>query len=110
MSKFVYVLLTIIIFCDIPKTANALTIVGQSQCNDWTKERAEYYDEAANDQMWLEGYLSGMVYVTKKDVLNLSASEALMLWVDQYCKAHQLDYLNEAGNALFLNLKKQKGL
>ena len=82
------------------------TNFGDYDCGQWFVKR-----EPAKG--WLLGFLSGINYIitdraAKYDPLSkLNSAEQAFLWVDNYCKAHPLEKLSDAGLALYLELQKK---
>lgn len=111
MNKFIYTLITIISFSCISINANALTMVAISSCGQWVTDKIKSKNDLYwGENMWLLGYMNGLVSYSDKDALKNIDPESMLLWVDKYCQANPLKKLNEAGSALFFELTKEKGL
>jgi hypothetical protein len=86
---------------------SAVMVRGGASCGQWVSE--EGVSKALN-QLWLLGYLSGLVAYSDKDALKGTDSPSIFLWMDNYCKANPLKRVDEGGQDLYLELVKQKGL
>jgi hypothetical protein len=89
-----------------PTVAPASEIREAKDCGEWLRERQSKEKHA--EQSWMLGYLSGLAVGTKRDFLRGTSSEALKLWVDNYCKVNPLNNLGVAGAELAKELIKQK--
>jgi len=102
-------LLTLGIWID----AGAVTVMGSRSCGDWVKEHSETkpkdWDGITQDA-WLVGFISGIAMIIQKDVLKDQSGESLVLWVTNYCKNNPLNSTSDAGQELFVKLKKKQGL
>lgn len=58
---------------------------------------------------WILGYLSGMASESGKDVLRNTDALSIEAWITNYCRANPLDKFHDAGDALFIELKKRQG-
>ena len=91
--------------------AKAVEIVAAVSCGDWVKERK--IDNSIYQMInrrWILGYLSGLAAASGKDILKGTGSESIFLWIDNYCQANPLKDSDNAGNALFRELVKEKRL
>jgi hypothetical protein len=53
-------------------------------------------------QQWIVGYLSGVASATSQagmDPLHGTDAEGVWAWIDNYCQAHPLDLMIDAGTA-----------
>ena len=107
MNKIIYALLTIITFSCLSINANAANMIGVTSCGNWVDERTNNIRYA---KIWFAGYMSGMVSGSTKNVLEYLDAQSIYLWTDNYCNTNPLNNLSEAGNALFKELSKKKGL
>ena len=63
-----------------------------STCGTWTAERksSTQWLSAGN---WVLGFMSGPASALDRDLLGGLDSEAVMGWMDNYCRAHPLDQI-----------------
>jgi len=88
--------------------ANAVTVMGTRSCGDWVKNAQEQNGWPRIAQTaWLGGFLSGKALGTGVDVLKGQSGESLFLWVDNYCRSNPLNDSADAGEELFIELKKK---
>lgn len=80
---------------------------GQTSCGKWLTEREQKSWTAISQEAWLVGYLSGIAYQSRIDLLRGADSLALTHWVDGYCREAPLDTLMEAANALRKELARK---
>jgi hypothetical protein len=69
-----------------------------SSCGTWTKERKTQDWLFAGD--WVLGFMSGAASALNRDLLLGLDSNAVLGWVDNYCRAHPLDKVAEAATRL----------
>ena len=91
-------------------SASAVTVRGGPSCATWLKDRQVSDSNGNYNEFWLLGYLSGIAVASNTDVLRGTPNNALMSWVDNYCRTNSLQNLEQAGGELFYELKRQKGL
>jgi hypothetical protein len=84
--------------------AQAVEIRGVISCGRWFQPESGFY------KAWLNGFLSGIAFGTNVDILKGTDKESIYLWIDNYCRANPLKDLDDAGLALFDELKRQKRL
>lgn len=82
-------------------TAEGFTIIGigLDSCGSWTAARRDRHDLGPGQ--WIFGYLSGMGWVAVHgvDPLNGLDGQAVLAWIDNYCRDHPLGDIASAGNA-----------
>lgn len=100
MRKLVLTLCALTAMSAASTAANAATIAGAPSCGTWVKDRASKDWPELADTMWLLGYLSGIATTSRSYFLRDTKNDSLTLWVDNYCQANPLDYLNDAGDKL----------
>jgi hypothetical protein len=71
--------------------------VGTSSCGSWTAYRRNR--EAFGFEQWILGFLSGAGFegTDGTDPLNNTDADAVWAWMDNYCLAHPLDKIMNAG-------------
>jgi hypothetical protein len=84
-----------------PRTANAYMAIGAglSSCGAWTADRRNPSGVAAlEDSQWVVGFLSGMgfVHANDDDPLVGVDAEAVLAWIDNYCRAKPLEKIEHA--------------
>lgn len=89
---------------------------GNSTCGYWLKLRGTHeiwaLEAAGPVQGWLRGYLTAMGlfdFAVRKQDMAATDSDAIDAWTDNYCHAHPLDNMLQAGNALHDELLKRAG-
>ena len=91
--------------------ANAVSVMGARSCGDWVKNAQDPNGWPVIVQnAWLGGFLSGKTLSSGVDVLKGQSAESLYLWVDKYCRNNPLDNSADAGEELFIELKKKSRL
>lgn len=77
---------------------------GTQTCGAYVANRSRNNDDAYAN--WLGGYLSGFNRFNKDtwDISGTLDTDAEMLWLENYCKAHPLDKFSEASEKLIVNL------
>ena len=115
MKKVIYILLTIITFSCITTNAIAVTTRGSPLCSEWVQNQKEKEIKgntiaALDNESWLLGFLSGYALYSDINFIEGTDNKSLFLWVSNYCSANPLKALGTSGDALFKELKKEKGL
>jgi hypothetical protein len=99
--------------------SQGVEIYGDRSCGEWVKVRSSNttsstvntsFQESWLQENWLLGYLSGMVFMSFKNVLKGTERESLFLWMDNFCRTNPLKSIAQGSNELFKELKKQKGI
>lgn len=89
----------------------AVEIRGASSCGAWVADR----NTEANGwavlvrRGWLLGYLSAHAVITGEDILKGTDTRSIDLWMDNYCRQNPLKRIDDGGDALFDELKRNKG-
>jgi hypothetical protein len=77
---------------------------GSASCGTWTggenNNPYTYYQKRS----WILGFVSGAGWSNRREYE--VDSDGVYAWIDNYCKANPLKYLNEAAEALVLELEK----
>jgi hypothetical protein len=73
--------------------AYALLGPGVSSCATWAADNRRDPVKALMNQSWVLGFLSGAGYAgsAEQDPLHGVDSNAVIAWVDKYCRTHPLD-------------------
>ena len=71
-----------------------------------TKDKEEDCEAYRFDRVYLIGFLTGVNSLAPKDIMASTDAEGLTGWIDNYCKEHPLDAIDEAANALALELNQ----
>jgi hypothetical protein len=101
--------LAILLACLLPAHAEEATVFGHGlvSCGKWTEARRTTTGQGLYIQ-WLAGFLSGLNIESKgPDVLNGQGFDALMAWVDNFCRANPLEPIATAGFALMKELRSK---
>jgi hypothetical protein len=79
----------------------ALIGSGVESCGTWTASRRQSEFAAIQPAQWILGFLSGAGYMSSEgvDPLNRVDAQAVWAWVDNYCLAHPLESIEQAGVA-----------
>ena len=86
----------------------AIGIVGARSCGAWIANSTQTTASREADRAWLVGFLSGLAIGARKDFLRGIDSDSMYLWIDNYCRANPLKFLDSAGVALAQELIDQK--
>jgi hypothetical protein len=83
--------------------------VGASNsCGVWIQARQDKSTNATVLQQWVAGYLSGRnMEFLDPDALVGTDHDALMAWIDNYCRANPLDRVGTASFKLFDELRSR---
>ena len=113
IMKNIYKPLTIAVLFAIGISANAenedtIIVKGSSDCDSWIDGRK--FNDNVQNKSWLLGYLSGLAVGKDIDILRDRNYQSIFLWMDKYCDANPLEKTGNAGEKLFNELKKQRGL
>lgn len=88
---------------------------GQKSCGSWVADTdaRPSSNMRANDRVWVLGFVSGVGYrqtwdPPKLGELKATDSNALTVWMDNYCRAHPLDSIVKGASALVTELASQK--
>jgi hypothetical protein len=103
----------------LPISAQAITVKGGRQCNEWTEIRAEAGNgkQAAKlDEMttkyWIIGYLSALAGVQsdmlRNDPLKDTKNDKIYGSIDTFCQANPEQSLQDAITALWLDIARFK--
>ncbi|CAB3763107.1 hypothetical protein [Paraburkholderia solisilvae] len=92
--------------------AQGVIIRGASSCGQWTEAHKSPDPSISSVAMerWLIGYLSGLALGTKKDIIKDTDNASIFQWITNYCNANPLDNVADAGETLWTELIKRKGL
>lgn len=111
MNKIIYILLITFNLSFISTNAYAVLLAGAPSCSSWIKQKETASWESAADNTWLLGFISGYAQYSNTNVLKrINDLSSLYLWVNNYCRTNPLNKVNDAGDALFKELKKKNGL
>jgi len=90
--------------------AAEVNIRGVSSCQTWLQERAPEGTGAVLEKSWLLGFASGLATATGADFWgsgeNSLDNEQVFRDVDDYCKAHPANDIDDAGVAVFSERRK----
>jgi hypothetical protein len=73
-------------------------------CGQWVQQRNPDGRTAEVYRFWLLGYVSGLAVASGTDKLKSTDSASIELWMDNYCRANPLKYVDEGGTVLFNEL------
>jgi hypothetical protein len=87
-------------------SAGAATVLGLPNCADWGDKSVQYVTHS-----WLTGYMSGLNIAWTRagdpDMLKGMTSAQIVLWMDNYCKAHPLSDLVDGSVDLVRDLRER---
>jgi len=88
--------------------SHAVLVRGAPSCGNWVTERASpnKWNGLANNY-WLNGYLSSYAKLSHKDILNNADNESIKRWMDNYCKEHPLNEIDDGADVLIIDLIKR---
>ena len=82
--------------------ANNVIGAGIDSCGRWTADRQPVRGvSAAQDEQWVLGFLSAIGYATADGPLDGVDAQAVLAWVDNYCRANPLDHIMDAAHAFY---------
>ena len=61
-------------------------IRGAPSCENWVKDHREKGILFIGDSNWLIGFLSGIAYSSRRDIIKETNNESMYLWVDKFCE------------------------
>jgi hypothetical protein len=86
--------------------ATQSTVFGAPDCGTWVQNQSFLY------RAWLLGFMSGKNNIwmgTPADPLqSIQSGQQIILWMDNYCRAHPLDNVVDGANALWHELVNRK--
>ena len=89
--------------------AQAATVMGSTNCVQWTKESKSVVKlEHELHVMWLLGYVSSANVHSQTDFLAGNQSQALVMWVNNYCASNPLDDASTAAENLIKALVSRR--
>lgn len=77
-----------------------------SSCGQWVS-RADRPGFKNTIEAWVVGYLSGIAFQSKSDMLNGSDAPSIFMWVDNYCRSNPLEKLSSGTWELSQELKRR---
>lgn len=94
-----------------------VTILGSHSCADWLKDRKEEEQPDAkpytgigilSSEAWLGGFLTGLNVNddSDQDILGAVDMDTVIVWTDRYCAQNPSRSLKDAGQGLYMELKK----
>lgn len=89
--------------------SEAVVVKGAAPCGQWVADEANSVSRIAKNG-WLLGYLSGLSVGTNKSFLSGTDNASIFLWVTNYCNTNPLNDLDDAGDAIFYELRRKKDI
>jgi hypothetical protein len=86
------------------RDAMALATMGDRSCGTWATRKQDFTTDISSTA-WLTGFMTGMAVGTSVDVLRDVDGDSVLLWMDNYCKAHPLDKVATGAATLFIELR-----
>lgn len=98
----------------VPIAAQEQAVLGQGNvgCSAWLDERKDNGAEASSRIAWVLGYVTAFNQYESKpkgDVSGGKSTEQMMGWIDDYCRQHRGDNLQDASSALVDEYRKGLG-
>jgi hypothetical protein len=87
--------------------AGAASVIAKT-CETWNQHIQADDSSAIVDEAWLIGYLSGISTSADIDFIKMIDTDSIKSWVDNYCQAHPLKLLEDAGQTLAQELMERK--
>jgi hypothetical protein len=78
---------------------------GVLSCGRWVAEHEKKSNESLDQLIWVTGFVSGYEYASAVDMK--ADSDAMRLWVDNYCRSHPLENIANAAEALVRELRQK---
>lgn len=103
----------VLMLLQMPEEAWAFRTIGVPSCGDWVESRQSHPStaELAN-KSWLMGYMTGMADGLPSEVapnlLGETDGDSLVVWMDNYCKAHPLENVLLGGQELTTELLRRQ--
>jgi hypothetical protein len=89
-------------FCSLSLAQNSAKVLSTYSCGMWVDSRAR---GVIAPSVWILGFLSGgNVFGATNNALELVDRESIFLWMDKYCKENPLEYIDDGGQVLLLEL------
>ena len=91
----------------------ALAGIGAFSCGKFIADTEDSEMMRSLYFFWAQGFLSGLNFKhfhNAQFATNLSGSDALKLWIENYCKDDPLDYYSTAVVKLWHELRRRQGL
>jgi hypothetical protein len=86
----------IVLMASVAVAQQSVIGLGASSCLFWTGQRNA--KASFSWEQWLLGYVSG-AGAPEIPLLKDPDGEAVLAWIDEYCRSHPLDQLGVAGHA-----------
>jgi hypothetical protein len=83
---------------------------GYRSCGNWTSEREGKTERSYEFAQWILGYITAVnIYVLQydDDVTKGADNAELLVWIDDYCRAHPLDRIEDAAEELLKVIRKK---
>jgi hypothetical protein len=106
--KFIKLALIVVVI-GFSTDCNALRIMGDMSCGDWVDHHSTSSPDiqAAIQNNWVAGYLSGIAVGLNTDILDSPSGETLIAWLTNYCRNNPLDNVSTAASHLAFELKNR---
>lgn len=89
-----FIVMLIVFSIGFSTNSNAVDVIANRTCGVWAKDHAASSWEAAQDDSWLYGYLSGYAMESRVDFLHSTDADSIILWMNNYCNTNPLDYIS----------------
>lgn len=86
----------------------ALSTIGDRTCGAWVSDRAEATGNLGSTS-WLTGLMTGLAIASDADVLKNTDGPSMLMWMDNYCRAHPLDRVATGATTLYFELRGRMG-
>ena len=83
---------------------------GANSCKAWTDARARHPQRARLWEEWVLGFVSGAnIYDDSPEMLKQMDERAIFAWVDDYCRTHAVELVDDAAFELMQELLRRTG-
>jgi hypothetical protein len=81
---------------------------GANSCTTWTDARARHPQRARLLEEWVLGFVSGAnIYDDSPEMLKQMDERAIFAWIDDYCRAHAVELVDDAAFELMQELLRR---
>ena len=81
---------------------------GANSCRAWTDARAQHPQGVRLLEEWVLGFVSGAnIYDDSPEMLKQMDERAIFAWIDDYCRAHAVERVDDAAFELMQELLRR---
>lgn len=97
-----------LIFPTVSQAGQVYIGAGSDSCGSWVEARKTSGAAALQYNAWVFGYLSGLNMLSPGDFLVKPDGPAILVWMDNYCRANPLKKIINASDSLAIELGTSK--